>query len=121
MSTRRGSMTTTTGIRVAALDDITEGEGIAVSKDVTGTEDDIAILRDEDGSVFALNDTCTHEVASLAEGWVEDGRVECPLHASKFCLKTGAVEGLPATKDTVAHRVEVREGDVYLFPGEQPA
>ena len=109
-----------TGIRVASLDDIPEGEGIEVSRDITGTDDDIALLRDEDGSVWALNNTCTHEVASLAEGWVEDGRVECPLHSSKFCLKTGAVEGLPATKDTVPHRVEVRDGEVYLFPGEQP-
>ena len=110
----------TEGIRVAALDDVAEGEGLAVSKDVTGTEDDIAILRDEDGSVWALNDTCTHETASLADGWVEGGHVECPLHASKFCLKNGAVDGLPATKDTVAHRVEVRDGDVYLYPNEQP-
>jgi 3-phenylpropionate/trans-cinnamate dioxygenase ferredoxin component len=109
------------GIRVAALDDIPEGEGVAVSRDLTGTEDDIALLRDEDGSVWALNDTCTHETASLAEGWVENGHVECPLHSSKFCLKTGAVDGLPATKDTVAHRLEVREGEVYLFPGEHPA
>ena len=110
----------TTGIRVAALNDIPEGEGIEVSRDVTGTDDDIALLRDEDGSVWALNNTCTHEVASLAEGWVEDGRVECPLHSSRFCLKTGAVEGLPATKGTVAHRVEVRDGDVFLFRGAQP-
>lgn len=104
------------GLRVAALDDIPEGEGVAISKDITGTTDDIALLRDEDGTVYALNDTCTHEVASLADGWVEGGKVECPLHASKFCLRTGAVEGLPATRDTVAHRVEVRDGDVYLFP-----
>lgn len=108
------------GIRVAALDDIPEGEGIAVDKGVTGTDDDIALLRDEDGSVWALNDTCTHEIASLADGWVENGKVECPLHSSKFCLKTGSVEGLPATKDTAAHRVEVRDGDVFLFPNEQP-
>lgn len=109
----------TAGIRVAALDDIPMGEGVAIPRDITGTDDDIAILRDEDGSVWALDDTCTHQTASLAEGWVEDGHVECPLHASKFCLRTGAVDGLPATKDTVAHRVEVRDGDVYLFPDEQ--
>lgn len=108
------------GIRVASVDDIPKGEGIAVSSEVTGTEDDIAILRDEDGSCWALNDTCTHETASLAEGWVEDGHVECPLHASMFNLRTGKVQGLPATVDTVAHRVEVRDGEVYLFPGERP-
>jgi len=110
-----------TGIRVASADDIPEGEGIEIPRDVTGTDDDIALLKDEDGSVYALNNTCTHEVASLADGWVEGGKVECPLHSSKFCLKTGAVEGLPATKDSVAHRVEVREGEVFLYPGERPA
>lgn len=108
------------GIHVAAVDDIEEGEGIVIDKDVTGTADNIALLRDEDGSVWALNDTCTHETASLADGWVEDGHVECPLHSSRFCLKTGAVDGLPATIDAVPHRVEVRDGEVYLFPGERP-
>lgn len=110
----------TAGIRVAVLDDIPPGEGVAVPRNITGTDDDIAILRDEDGTVWALNDMCTHQTASLAEGWVEDGHVECPLHASKFCLKSGAVHGLPATRDTVAHRVVVRDGQVFLFPNERP-
>lgn len=108
------------GIRVAALRDITEGEGIAVDRVVAGTDDDIALLRDDDGTVWALNNTCTHAEASLAEGWVEGGYVECPLHSSKFCLKTGAVQSLPATRDAVAHRVEVLDNEVYLFPGQRP-
>ncbi len=109
-----------TGIRVAAVEDIPEGEGIKIDKSVAGTEDHIALLRDTDGGVWALDDTCTHGDASLAEGWVEDGCVECPLHTSRFCLKDGAVQGLPATEDTRPHRVEVRDGEVYLFPGEAP-
>jgi 3-phenylpropionate/trans-cinnamate dioxygenase ferredoxin subunit len=109
-----------TGISVAAVDDIPEGEGIAIDRDVTGTDDDIALLRDDAGCVWALNNTCTHETASLAEGWVENGYVECPLHSSRFDLRTGEVSGLPATQDAVAHRVEVRDGEVYLFPGEAP-
>jgi 3-phenylpropionate/trans-cinnamate dioxygenase ferredoxin subunit len=110
----------TEGIRVASLDDIPEGEAVAIDRAVTGTSDDIALLRDDDGSVWALNNTCTHAEASLAEGWVEGGYVECPLHSSKFCLKTGAVQGMPATQDAVAHRVEVLDGEVYIFPGQQP-
>jgi 3-phenylpropionate/trans-cinnamate dioxygenase ferredoxin subunit len=109
------------GIRVASLDDVRPGEGIAIPSDVTGTDDDIAILRDLDGSCWALNDTCTHQTASLSEGWVEEGCVECPVHASRFDLRTGRVLGPPATVDTVAHRVEVRDGEIYLFPGEPPA
>lgn len=110
----------TEGIRVASLDDIAVGEGIQIDKAVTGTSDHIAILRDDDGQVYALDDTCTHETASLADGWVEDGFVECPMHSSKFCLRNGEVSGLPATRDACPHRVEVRDGDVYLFPNEKP-
>lgn len=109
-----------TGIRVASLDDLGVEEGLAISSSVTGTEDDIALLRDSDGTVYALNDTCTHAVASLSDGWVEGGSVECPVHASRFCLKNGKVLGPPATVDTVAHRVEVRDGEIYLFPNESP-
>lgn len=108
------------GIHVASLDDIPEGEGIVIAKGVTGTADDIALLRDDDGSVWALDDTCTHEDASLADGWVEGGLVECPLHSSKFCLKSGEVQGLPATRNAYPHRVEVRYSEVYLFPNEAP-
>jgi 3-phenylpropionate/trans-cinnamate dioxygenase ferredoxin subunit len=108
------------GIRVAALDAIPEGEGIAIDKAVTGTADNIALLRDDNGTVWALDDTCTHEKASLADGWVEGGFVECPLHSSRFCLKNGEVQGLPATRSTCPHRVEVRDGGVYLFPDEAP-
>jgi 3-phenylpropionate/trans-cinnamate dioxygenase ferredoxin component len=108
------------GIRVAAVADIAEGEGIVIARSITGTDDDVALLRDDNGSVWALDNTCPHAEASLAEGWVEDGHVECPLHSSKFCLKTGAVDGLPATKDARPHRVEVRDGQVFLYPGERP-
>jgi 3-phenylpropionate/trans-cinnamate dioxygenase ferredoxin subunit len=110
----------TVGIRVASVSDIPPGEGIAIDKSITGTADNIALLRDEDDTIYALDDTCSHEDASLADGWVEGGYVECPLHASKFCLKTGEVQGLPATRDVCPHRVEVRDGAVYLFPNEAP-
>jgi 3-phenylpropionate/trans-cinnamate dioxygenase ferredoxin subunit len=109
-----------TGIRIASVDDIPAGEGIAIERSVAGTEDDIAILRDDDGCFYALDDTCTHEEASLADGWVENGQVECPLHAGKFCLKTGEVLSMPATRSTRTHRIEVRDGEVWLHPAETP-
>ena len=56
-------------------------------------------------------------IASLAEGWLEDDRVECPLHAAQFCLRTGEALCLPATKGVGVHRVEEREGQLYLVPG----
>ncbi len=109
------------GIKVTTTADVPEGEGMTISREITGTADDIAILHDTDGTFWALNDTCTHAAASLAEGWVEDGCVECPIHSSKFDLRTGKVSGLPATEDTVCHRVEVRGEEIWLFPNEAPA
>jgi len=108
------------GVRLASIDAIAVGEGVKIDRSVAGTADDIALLRDDDGQVYALDDTCTHETASLSDGWVEDGFVECPMHSSKFCLRNGEVSGLPATKDACPHRVEVRDGEIYIFPGEAP-
>ena len=103
------------GILVAQTGDIPEGEAIKVDAAVLGTVDDVAIFNDG-GEFFALDDTCTHEDASLSEGWIEDGVVECPLHAGKFCLGSGAVQSMPATEDVACHRLIVDGGDIRLVP-----
>lgn len=108
------------GIRVAAVDDVEPGEALVLETDLTGTVEPISLFRDDDGTYYALDDTCSHEDASLADGWVEAGEVECPLHATRFCLSTGEPMCLPATRPVVAHRVEVRDGEVYLHPGVAP-
>ncbi len=103
------------GILVAQIDDIPDGEAIKVEAAVTGTVDDIAIFND-DGEFFALDDTCSHEKASLSDGYIEDGVVECPLHAGKFCLRNGEVLSMPATEDVACHRLIVDGSDIRLVP-----
>ncbi|MBO9577956.1 MAG: bifunctional 3-phenylpropionate/cinnamic acid dioxygenase ferredoxin subunit [Microbacteriaceae bacterium] len=103
------------GIEVAKVGDIADGEGLKVSRIRTGTLDDIAVFNDG-GAFFALDDTCSHEEASLSQGWVEDGTVECPLHAACFSLKDGAVLSLPATKGVAAHRVEIVGDAIVVHP-----
>ncbi|ADB75531.1 bifunctional 3-phenylpropionate/cinnamic acid dioxygenase ferredoxin subunit [Geodermatophilus obscurus] len=49
-----------------------------------------------DVAVYTIDDTCTHQDASLADGWLDGCAVECPLHASCFDLRTGKVSGPPA-------------------------
>lgn len=105
------------GIRACSVTDIPAGEALVVPAQSAGTADDIAIFHTADGAFYALDDTCTHEEASLADGWVEGDVVECPLHSAEFCLRTGAALCLPATVPAVTHAVEVRGDDVYLFPG----
>jgi len=53
-----------------------------------------------DGSVYAMGNTCTHAGGPLNEGkWVGRDRceIECPWHASWFCVKDAEVHGGPAT------------------------
>lgn len=104
-------MSTTDSVFTAcALDDLVPGEGLRI----TSVSPPIAVFLTEDGQVFALDDTCTHQEASLADGWVEDCWVECPLHASRFDLATGSVDAPPAKVGVRGHRVDVRDGQVVV-------
>lgn len=104
-------------IKVAAVGDVAPGEAIVLDSDVTGVDAPIALFHTEDDAWYATDDTCTHEDASLAEGWLEDDEIECPLHAARFCLKSGKALCLPATVAVRTHRVDVRDGAVFLTPG----
>lgn len=73
----------------------------------------IALFALEDG-IYALEGTCSHEAASLAEGEIVDGEVFCPKHGSGFNIRSGAVRSLPAVKPVVAYPVKVADGKVYL-------
>jgi 3-phenylpropionate/trans-cinnamate dioxygenase ferredoxin subunit len=73
----------------------------------------VAVFRSGD-RIHCIDDTCTHEDYSLAEGWVANGAVECPLHFARFDLATGAVLGPPATRPARVHEVRVENDDVLV-------
>ncbi|HEX5016681.1 MAG TPA: bifunctional 3-phenylpropionate/cinnamic acid dioxygenase ferredoxin subunit [Actinomycetes bacterium] len=88
--------------------DIPEGECARVVLDVP-----IAIFNV--GGVFhAIDDTCSHQRASLSEGWLEGHLVECPLHSSCFDVRNGEVHGLPATKPVRVHQVTVIDDVIWV-------
>lgn len=101
---------TTTMQKVCALADLEPGEGMRID----AVSPPIAVFLDEDGTVHAVDDTCPHQDASLAAGWMEDCRIECPLHASSFSLLTGEVDQPPANKPIRVHEVEVRDDEVWV-------
>jgi 3-phenylpropionate/trans-cinnamate dioxygenase ferredoxin subunit len=51
-----------------------------------------------DGTVYAMEDRCSHDDGPLVEGTLdqESCTVECPRHGSRFDLKTGKPLSLPA-------------------------
>ena len=51
-----------------------------------------------DGTIYAIEDRCSHDDGPLAEGILdaEACTVECPRHGAIFDLKTGRPKTLPA-------------------------
>jgi 3-phenylpropionate/trans-cinnamate dioxygenase ferredoxin subunit len=50
------------------------------------------------GSVYAIEDRCSHDNGPLVEGELDEERctIECPRHGSLFDIKTGKPLTLPA-------------------------
>jgi 3-phenylpropionate/trans-cinnamate dioxygenase ferredoxin subunit len=97
-------------IRVCAVAELARGEARRIDSDPA-----IAVFHTDDGELFAIDDTCTHQDASLAEGWLEGCEVECPLHASRFDLRTGAVDAPPAKLPVRTHAVVVTDGVIHVI------
>jgi 3-phenylpropionate/trans-cinnamate dioxygenase ferredoxin component len=95
-------------ILVGRPEDLPLGEAVRVEADVP-----IAVFN-VDGEILAIDDTCTHQDASLADGWLEGCTIECPLHAACFDLRTGMPSGPPAKMPVRTHEVVVEDGLVYV-------
>jgi 3-phenylpropionate/trans-cinnamate dioxygenase ferredoxin subunit len=67
-------------------------------------------------TLYATDAICSHEEADLTEGWLEpeDCTVECPLHGSRFDLRTGQPLGLPAFRPIAVYPVRVEDDSVYV-------
>ncbi|MGW4842011.1 bifunctional 3-phenylpropionate/cinnamic acid dioxygenase ferredoxin subunit [Nocardia brasiliensis] len=102
--------TSGTELFVAHLTDLPVGEAATV-RPANGSP--ISVFHTESG-LFAIDDTCTHQDASLADGWVENCTVECPLHESCFDLRTGQVSGPPAKIGVRTYPVRVLDGAVVV-------
>ena len=96
-------------IRACTMAELPPGESVRIP----GTPA-IAVFHTEDGDLYAIDDTCTHQDASLADGWLEGCFVECPLHAALFDLRTGQPDGLLARDPVRTHRVVVSDGSVFV-------
>jgi 3-phenylpropionate/trans-cinnamate dioxygenase ferredoxin subunit len=97
-------------IRVCAQEDLKPGTALGV--EVEGTP--IAVVRTDDGELFAVYDECSHAAVPLSEGEIDGCTLECWLHGSRFDLRTGAPSGPPATEPVPVYPVEVHDGSVFV-------
>ncbi|MGH7856423.1 MAG: nitrite reductase small subunit NirD [Candidatus Binatia bacterium] len=77
----------------------------------------IAIFRQRDGRLFAIDGRCPHRGGPLAEGIVGDGKVICPLHGWKIDLESGRCVGESA--GVRAYAVERVDGRISLVLPEE--
>jgi 3-phenylpropionate/trans-cinnamate dioxygenase ferredoxin component len=96
-------------IPVCRLADLPRGESYRLE-----TSPPVAVFHTDDGELYAIDDTCTHQDASLSDGWLEGCEVECPLHASKFDLRSGKVDAPPAKLPVRTHQVVVMDGMIHV-------
>ncbi len=96
-------------VEVLRDEEVRDGYGVCV--EVAGER--IAVFRDG-GRLYAIGDRCSHAEASLSEGEVFDGEVECPRHGAIFDLASGAAKGLPATRPVPTYGVRAGGGVIEV-------
>ena len=95
---------------VARLDEIDPGTARVV--EVAGQS--IALCRTEDGSLYAIENRCTHDDGPLGEGELDGDRIECPRHGALFDVTNGRAVTLPAIGRVRCFAVSVSDGEVAI-------
>jgi len=72
------------------------------------------LLANVAGRLYAVDDTCTHEEASLSAGVLKGELVKCPLHNSRFNVRTGEALEEPAEEPLRTYPVREESGRILV-------
>jgi 3-phenylpropionate/trans-cinnamate dioxygenase ferredoxin subunit len=79
------------------------------------TADGVEILLcNLDGTIYAIEDVCTHDGGALDQGTLEGECIVCPRHGATFDIKTGDALTLPAVVPLMTFPVTVEGDDIYV-------
>ena len=98
-----------TFVSVAKITEIPKGKAKIV--EVSGKR--IALCNVE-GSIYAIDDVCTHDNGPLGEGEMIGHTIECPRHGARFDVRSGKVLCLPAILPVKTYEVKVEKEDVTI-------
>jgi 3-phenylpropionate/trans-cinnamate dioxygenase ferredoxin component len=85
--------------------------GEFLSLDVDGV---MAAVYNIDGTLYAIEDVCTHDGGELAGGPIVGTTVECIRHGAVFDLATGAALCAPAHTPTVVLESKIEHGMIWV-------
>ncbi len=77
-------------------------------------DDEPVCLINLDGELYALNDTCTHEDASLSDGEICGDEIECPMHGGAFNIRTGEPTSMPVVVASEKYTVRIVGDEVQI-------
>lgn len=98
---------------VASVDELPPGCSVCVRVQ----DRDIAVYRLVSGELRASDNRCTHEDASLSDGWLDGDVIECPLHGGRFDLTTGHGLCSPIVEPIEVFPVKVVGGRIAVLIG----
>ncbi len=96
-------------IDVASVDEIPQGKVKVVVADGRRIA-----LCNYDGSVYAIDDVCTHDRGPLGQGELIGREIECPRHGARFDVTSGTVTRLPAVRPVRTYPVHVSDGRISV-------
>lgn len=99
---------------VAAVGELSAGQAKAATVvNGTGQQVSLALICDTRGTLYAIDEMCTHGEVPLSEGEVGEAEIECWAHCAVFNLKTGQGT-LPATEPVNTYPVTVDGSNVLV-------
>ena len=96
-------------VAVARIEDVPTG----TVKVVEAAGRQIALCN-YDGSIYAIDDVCTHDRGPLDQGELIGDEIECPRHGARFDVTTGRATRLPAIQPVRTYPVRVEDGAIVV-------
>ena len=101
-----------TSYDVGTLEDFVSG----AARQIRVADRLLVVVRIDD-DVYVLDDRCSHEDFSLAEGEVDvkNRELECARHGAMFRLSDGEPVSFPATRPVAHYDVHQRDGRIEVI------
>jgi len=72
------------------------------------------LLCNSAGSLYCVDEMCSHEDYSLYLGCIKDGKIKCSLHGSYFDLVSGKPTCEPADVPIRTYALKIEAGQVWV-------
>ena len=107
-------MTATARYVLLRVDDLAPGEMRAAS--APGYPP--LLVYNVDGVFYVTDDTCTHGIGTLSDGFLDGHVIECPFHGGAFDIRNGAPAAAPCTLALTCYKAEIVDGALLLAARE---